>query len=235
MKKIDLHRISLALALLFIVGWGLTAYSVYSLDASGTGSVWLWLVFTSLLGGASLILALRYKKEIIVYKERSASNASDTSGSTTGDGNIDMGEITRLQRTGREYLLDGLKIICRQLEAGQGALYEVKEQDDRRWVELAGGYALSIGENTTIQFDLGEGLIGQSAAEGKTLYIDEVPDGYMKIASGLGMASPRYLFIAPIRRDAKTVGVIEISTFKAMTEAQRKFVEEAAQVLSTKG
>jgi len=125
-----------------------------------------------------------------------------------------------------------MKTICRQLEAGQGALYAFKEADDKRWIELTGGYALTIGENTTIKFDLGEGLIGQSAVVGKTLYIDEVPEGYMKIASGLGMASPRYLLITPLKKDEKVIGVWELSTFKALTENQRKFVEDAANLLS---
>ena len=60
-------------------------------------------------------------------------------------------------------------------------------------VELKAGYALSIGESTVIKYEFGEGLIGQSAASGNTLYVDDVPEGYIKIVSGLGSASPKYL------------------------------------------
>lgn len=234
MKAIDPHRISLLLAVLFVLGLGATAYSVYSLDAQNTGQVWFFMTFSALLGGASLIIALRNKKEILVFKEKSNNNTNDTSQSfNTADGNIDLTEIKQIaQKGGKDAALQALKTICRQLEAGQGVLYTFKEEDDRRWIELSGGYALTIGENTTIKFDLGEGLIGQSAVVGKTLYIDEVPEGYMKIASGLGMASPRYLLIAPLKKDEKVIGVWELSTFKALTENQRKFVEDAANLLS---
>lgn len=234
MKAIDPHRISLLLAVLFVLGLGATAYSVYSLDAQNTGQVWFFMTFSALLGGASLIIALRNKKEILVFKEKSNNNTNDTSQSfNTADGNIDLTEIKQIaQKGGKDAALQALKTICRQLEAGQGVFYTFKEEDDRRWIELSGGYALTIGENTTIKFDLGEGLIGQSAVVGKTLYIDEVPEGYMKIASGLGMASPRYLLIAPLKKDEKVIGVWELSTFKALTENQRKFVEDAANLLS---
>ncbi len=234
MKAIDPHRISLILAVLFVLGLGATAYSVYSLQAENTGQLWFFMTLSALLGGASLIIALRNKKEILVFKEKSNTNSNDNQqSSNTADGNIDLTEIKQIaQKGGKDAALNALKTICRQLEAGQGALYAFKEGDDKRWIELSGGYALTIGENTTIKFDLGEGLIGQSAVVGKTLYIDEVPEGYMKIASGLGMASPRYLLITPLKKDEKVIGVWELSTFKALTENQRKFVEDAANLLS---
>ncbi len=236
-KQIDPHRISLALSVLFLLGLGATAYSIYSLQAEGTTTVWFFLAGTSFAGGFSLVIALRNKKEIIVFKEKV--NKTDSSdGGANNDANvgqIDLTEIKQLaQRGGKDVLLNGLKAICRQLEAGQGAIYSFKEADEKRWIELTGGYALSIGENTTVKFDIGEGLIGQSAVEGRTLYIDEVPEGYMKVVSGLGMASPRYLLIVPAKKENNVVSILEVSTFKAISETQRKFVEEAAQLLGAK-
>jgi hypothetical protein len=236
-KQIDPHRISLVLGVLFLLGLGATAYAIYSLQAEDTESVWLFLAITSLAGGFSLVITLRNKKEIIVFKEKvNRTDASD--GGTNSDasiGKIDLTEIKQIaQRGGKDVLLNGLKAICRQLEAGQGAIYSFKEADEKRWIELTDGYALSLGENTNIKFDLGEGLIGQSAAEGRTVYIDEVPEGYMKVVSGLGMASPRYLLIVPAKKEDKVVSVLELSTFKAISETQRKFVEEAAQILGAK-
>ncbi len=77
-------------------------------------------------------------------------------------------------------------------------------------------------------------MIGQSAANGSTLYVDDVPEGYIKIVSGLGSASPKYLLIVPIGKDGQVFGVIEIASFTEITEDQRKFVEEAAQLIAEK-
>ncbi|MBA4057934.1 MAG: hypothetical protein C0490_24670, partial [Marivirga sp.] len=127
-----------------------------------------------------------------------------------------------------------LYAICKQLEAGQGAIYRVIEEGSIRKVELKSAYALSIGESTTIKFEFGEGLIGQSAASGNTLYVDDVPEGYVKIVSGLGSASPKYLLIVPIKHHGQVLGIIELASFTKINDDQRKFVEEAAQLIADK-
>jgi methyl-accepting chemotaxis protein len=98
-------------------------------------------------------------------------------------------------------------------------------------VELTCGYALSLGESASVEYEFGEGLIGQAAAEGRTLYVDDIPDGYIKIISGLGSASPRYLLIVPVKNQNEVLGVMEMAAFTDISEDKRKFVEEAAQLL----
>ena len=127
-----------------------------------------------------------------------------------------------------------MQAICKQLDAGQGALYITEEKDGKRTIELKTGYALTIGESTVISYEVGEGLIGQSVASGRTLYIDDVPDGYIKIISGLGSASPRYLLITPLRKNDQVIGAIELASFTAIHDDQRKFVEESAQLIAGK-
>jgi methyl-accepting chemotaxis protein len=101
-------------------------------------------------------------------------------------------------------------------------------------VELQRGYALAIGESTIISYEFGEGLIGQAAAGGRSLYVDDVPEGYIKIVSGLGSASPKYLLIVPVKNEANVIGVIEIASFTPISEDQRKFTEESAQLIAEK-
>jgi putative methionine-R-sulfoxide reductase with GAF domain len=83
-----------------------------------------------------------------------------------------------------------------------------------------------------LSYEFGEGLIGQSAAGARTLYVDDIPEGYIKIISGLGSASPKYLLIVPMKQQDHATGVLEIASFIPLSEDQRKFVEESAQLIA---
>jgi transcriptional regulator with GAF, ATPase, and Fis domain len=243
----DRYKISLVLAAIFIVGTGVSLYYIYSLPnglqlARGYepefSKVYLVIGLTFASGVLTLFYAMRYKKEVIVFRDRAleASNAqhdAEHAGKTT----ISLESvITTLSEADDEQdiLQRGLHAICKQLDAGQGALYRVVEEGHKRTVELKIGYALSIGESTMIKYEFGEGLIGQSAANGNTLYVDDVPEGYVKIVSGLGSASPKYLLIVPIKRQDQVLGILEIASFLQMNEDQRRFVEEAAELIAEK-
>jgi putative methionine-R-sulfoxide reductase with GAF domain len=243
----DRYKISLMLAALFILGIGASLYFIYSLPhglqlAAGYEpeftKVYIILGSTFILGALTLLYALGYKKEIVVYRDRAleasiAQHEADQAGKTT----ISLESvITPLAQAHNEKdtLNLALHAICKQLEAGQGAIYRVTEEDGIRKVELKSAYALSIGESTTIKFEFGEGLIGQSAASGNTLYVDDVPEGYVKIVSGLGSASPKYLLIVPMKNQGQVLGIIELASFTKVNDDQRKFVEEAAQLIADK-
>lgn len=243
----DRYKISLVLAAIFIVGTGVSLYYIYSLPdglqlAHGYepefSKVYLVIGLTFASGVLTLFYAMRYKKEVIVFRDRAleASNAqhdAEHAGKTT----ISLESVTTALSEAdneQDILQRGLHAICKQLDAGQGALYRVVEEGQKRIVELKIGYALSIGESTLIKYEFGEGLIGQSAANGNTLYVDDVPEGYVKIVSGLGSASPKYLLIVPIKRQDHVLGILELASFMQMNEDQRKFVEEAAELIAEK-
>jgi len=62
--------------------------------------------------------------------------------------------------------------------------------------------------------------------------VDEVPEGYIAIVSGLGVASPRYLLIVPMKKEEEVRGVVEFANFAPVNDAQRSRVEEMVQVLA---
>ena len=243
----DRYKISLLLAVLFILGVGVSLYFIYSLPhglqlAQGYEpaftKVYAVIGLTFAAGALSLLNALRYRKELVVFRDRTleaavARQEADQAGKTT----ISLDSVlTSLGQAKNEsdMLQLGLQAICKQLEAGQGAVYRIVDEDNKRKVVLHSGYALSIGESTVIKYEVGEGLIGQSASNGNTLYVDDVPEGYVKIVSGLGSASPRYLLIVPVKTQGKVLGIIELASFTPINEDQRKFVEEASQFIAEK-
>lgn len=242
----DRYNLNMLLSVLFLLGLAFTLYLIYSLPSNlrladgyqpEFSSVYLAFVLTCLVGGIALLSANAYKKEVIVFRDReldgSSSDNQDEGNKTTIS--LDGVRATLVAaRSKKETYQNALQAICKQLEAGQGAFYEAIEIDGKRFVELKAGYALTMGESTLIRFEFGEGLVGQSALSKQTLYIDEVPEGYVKIISGLGTASPRYVLIVPVQQKESLLGVIEIASFTPVTEDQRKFAEEAVQLLNEK-
>lgn len=243
----DSNKVNLILAVLFLLGVMVSAYILFRLPTNlsipyGYESVfntaYIVIGITFILGIAGITQALRYKRELIVYRDRkNDTNLDGQNGSDSSKSTISVDSINAALRTAngeKEILQSGLQSICKQLEAGQGAAYQAQQENETRFVELKTGYALSINESTTTRYTFGEGLIGQAAANGQLLYLDEVPEGYIKIISGLGSASPRFLLIAPVKHQDTVLGVLEIASFSPYSADQRKFVEQGAQLIADK-
>ncbi|NJM25387.1 MAG: GAF domain-containing protein [Bacteroidia bacterium] len=236
---------SLVLAVAFVFGILATFYSYYNtanrlasgqVEGAWSGTYWASAI-AFFFGAAAIYAAISYKREVIVYREKSLEEANqDAAAGEQGSANQISLDNFRKALTEADAattkLQAGLNNICKELEVGQGAAYLAAIENGVRKVVLSSGYALNIGESTVISYEYGEGLVGQAASEGKALYIDDVPEGYIKIISGLGTASPRYLLIAPMLRGKEVAGVIELATFTPLSQEQRKFVEDAASELS---
>ena len=63
--------------------------------------------------------------------------------------------------------------------------------------------------------------------------VDEIPEGYLTIMSGLGSSSPKYLMIKPVTLKEEVAGVIELASFKSLSEVEEKIIEKAVKLLET--
>ena len=68
-------------------------------------------------------------------------------------------------------------------------------------LRLIAGYGLRADKAAPIQYRLGQSLIGQVARSKRSIVVADLPEGYVKISSGLGEAPPANLAIAadPVR------------------------------------
>ncbi len=243
----DSSKLNLLLTVLFMAGIAASAYVLYRLPnnlmvpygyESVFNTTYLVVGLSFLIGVVAVTQAMRYKKELIVYRDRvTEMSQSDLDASASDKSTISVDSIKTALRTAKgekDILQNGLQTICKQLNAGQGAAYLTQQENDSRFAELTSGYALTISESATTRYNFGEGLIGQAASNGQLLYLDEVPEGYIKIISGLGSASPRYLLIAPVKNQDTVLGVLEIASFSPFSADQRKFVEQGAQLVADK-
>jgi hypothetical protein len=186
---------------------------------------------------ATIFFMQRTKKETIVYLDKKIENASSQS-STAGQSHdsLDFNSLKEKIKSGKkdEKWQAGLNELCKQLNAGQGALYTTNKKGEVKTIELTSGYALVLAEGEqNPSFNWEEGLIGQVAASGKAEYLDEMPEGYAaRIESGLGGSLPKFLFIFPIKKENECIGVIEVATFTHLSDSLRKQAQEAGNILS---
>lgn len=116
------------------------------------------------------------------------------------------------------------------LGGGAGVFYFWNESTES--LDLIGSYGLKKHRHLATSFKIGEGLVGQSALERKPIILTEVPDDFARITSGIGEASPRTIFVAPIISNGKVLAVIEIGSFQAFSDVQQALIDEIIPIFA---
>jgi PAS domain S-box-containing protein len=123
-----------------------------------------------------------------------------------------------------------LSRICPLLDAGYGAFYVFDEQ--KNTLQLLSGYGYSGNKTPYHEFALGEGLVGQCALEHKVITLNDPPEHYMNIGSGLGEALPRQIRIIPVINNNRLLGVLEFASFKAFSDQENALISEIEPILA---
>jgi|GEM_PF-3490745 len=80
---------------------------------------------------------------------------------------------------------------------------------------------------------LDEGIIGACAMEKHTIIINDVPDNYTEIGSGLGQAKPKALMFVPLIYNDYLYGVMEFAAFVKFEQYQIQFVERISENIAS--
>lgn len=116
-------------------------------------------------------------------------------------------------------------LLCRELGAHMGALFV---RDDSE-LSLVGTYAYDLSQATQRRFRVGEGFVGQAAAEKRLLRIHPVPPGYLRLRSGLGEAPPHTLLLIPLIFQDEAYGVVELAALEAFSPAVEPFLQKIGE------
>lgn len=126
-----------------------------------------------------------------------------------------------------------LKNIVKFFNAAQGGFFILKDEDENKYLELTSSFAYDRMKSLNKTIPVGEGLVGMCALEGNTIWINNVPDDYMDIESGLGEAPPTNILIVPLKNDNNILGVIEIASFTEFKQNEVKFIENIAEDIAS--
>nr|WP_268255715.1 HAMP domain-containing protein [Kitasatospora herbaricolor] len=115
--------------------------------------------------------------------------------------------------------------------AGRTAEMITEDDDENDTVlRLIGSYGYQRRAMPTT-FRPGESLVGQAAVEKRSIILKEAPPGYLKIASGLGEASPAHVVVLPVLFEGRLLGVIELATFSSFTTVALDFLNQIADLI----
>ncbi|MEM7107770.1 MAG: PAS domain S-box protein [Bacteroidota bacterium] len=116
--------------------------------------------------------------------------------------------------------------LVKYCNANQGSIFIVNTDGDEEFLELTGCYAWDRRKYIEKQISKGEGLLGQAWLEGENIYLEEIPDDFIQIRSGLGAANPTAVLIVPIKTDQAIEGVLELAFFHKLESHHLDFIEK---------
>ena len=94
------------------------------------------------------------------------------------------------------------------------------DKERKPTLTLLGSYAYTKRKNLSSRFEVGEGIVGQSALERQQILVKNVPEDYVRVVSGLGESLPRFICVTPLIHDENVRGVIEIGTLDELSDRQ---------------
>ena len=115
--------------------------------------------------------------------------------------------------------------------AQHGTFFLAEQAGDETRLRLIAGYGLRADKDAPMQYRIGQSLIGQVAKSKRLVVVDEIPQGYIKITSGLGEAPPANLVVFPLLFEGEVLGVVELASFSKFTPIQIDFLEQFAETL----
>jgi len=109
--------------------------------------------------------------------------------------------------------------------AHQAVIYRLHGEDDTI-LRLLSAYADTGGDAHPVEIRIGEGLIGQCAADKRQILISDMPADARPITSGLFKASPKNIVVLPVLFEGQVKAVIELASLSHFTELQIAFLEQ---------
>ena len=146
-----------------------------------------------------------------------------------------IGELLRQHAENLEMLCDQvIEEIVKYMKANQGSIFVVENKGGKdEHLKLMAARAWDRKKYMTKTFQLGEGLVGQSAIEKQTIFMTKVPQNYITITSGLGQANPNCVLIVPLKSEDLVVGVIELASFKVYQDFEIKYMEKVGESIAS--
>ncbi|HMH22952.1 MAG TPA: response regulator [Puia sp.] len=109
------------------------------------------------------------------------------------------------------------------LDVQIGAIYITEE--DNRHLKLVAAYAVDKRKMDFPVIRFGEGIVGQAAAEKRTILISDIPAGYLSVNTSFVAVPPRNIIAVPFVFEGVVTGVIELGSIRDFTGLQQQYLQ----------
>jgi len=122
------------------------------------------------------------------------------------------------------------------IKVSQGGIFirtTLPEDDSTECFELYAVFAYGHQRFHKRTLRIDEGMIGACAMEKHTIILNNVPENYTDISSGLGSAKPKCIMFVPLIYNEQLYGVMEFASFTKFETYQVQFVERISENIAS--
>ncbi|HUB52899.1 MAG TPA: HAMP domain-containing protein [Terracidiphilus sp.] len=112
------------------------------------------------------------------------------------------------------------------VNAQQGVIYQMESSEPATGALVLLSTYADTPEGHMAEVRIGEGLVGQCAAEKRRMLITDLPKGTAPIRSGLFKARPKNVIVLPVLFEDRVKAVIELASLGAFTASHLSFLEQ---------
>lgn len=124
--------------------------------------------------------------------------------------------------------------LLQYLDMKVGAMYLINNEDQfQPYLYMSASYAYDRKRTFTKRIEIGEGLVGSCFKEKRFLVLDNVPEDYLSVSSGLGETWIRTIIDIPLVSNDEIFGVIELGDIKKIDDFKKDFLEKVAESIAS--
>ncbi len=138
-------------------------------------------------------------------------------------GIAELGQVMIGEKSVEELSKDVIEYLAHFTGSSAGVFYIAEGED----LYYTAGYSYAP-DSSRRYIKMGDSLIGQAAASGKTLDMQDIEPKYIKVSHALGEIKPKHIVAVPLI-DTKVEGALELASVKEYTSLQLEFLDAVAE------
>jgi CHASE3 domain sensor protein/PAS domain-containing protein len=158
----------------------------------------------------------------------------DEQRSWSSEGQAEFADIIRKENDFQKLGDTIVSYIVNYTNSNQGGLFVLNDENkDDVHLSLLSCYAWDKKKYIEKTIYEGQGVVGQCWLEGEPIFMTRVPADYVNITSGLGQATPRSIFITPLKVNNIIYGVLELASFQPYKQHEREFILDICETIAS--